>query len=101
MKLLTVEKNTTEHSTYWFRAYSRSDFKEYLKITSYLETAAWAASYYELLSEKNHKRLTKNKVEEFANRRVCNADPRAWHTPTTWNTSHPGKSEHAEHARGE
>ena len=67
MKLLTVEKNTTEHSTYWFRAYNRNDFKEYLKITSYLETAAWTASYYELLSEKNHKRLTKNKVEGFKN----------------------------------
>ena len=67
MKLLTVEQNTTEHSTYWFRAYNRNDFKEYLKITSYLETAAWTASYYELLSEKNHKRLTKNKVEGFKN----------------------------------
>ena len=65
--MLTVEKNTTEHSTYWFRAYNRNDFKEYLKITSYLETAAWTASYYELLSEKNHKRLTKNKVEGFKN----------------------------------
>ena len=67
MKLLTVEQNTTEHSTYWFRAYNRNDFKEYLKITSYLETAAWTASYYELLSEKNHKRLTENKVECFKN----------------------------------
>ena len=65
MKLLTVEKNTTEHSTYWFRAYSRSDFKEYLKITSLLEAAAWTSSYYALLSQKNHKRLTKNRVECF------------------------------------
>ena len=65
MKLLTVEQNTTEHSTHWFSAYNRSDFKEYLKITSYLEAAAWTSSYYVLLSEQNHKRLTKNKAECF------------------------------------
>ena len=67
MKLLTVEQNTTEHSAHWFSAYNRSDFKEYLKITSHLEAAAWTSSYYALLSEKNHKRLTKNKVECFKN----------------------------------
>ena len=65
MKLLTVEQNTTEHSAHWFSAYNRSDFKEYLKINSHLEAAAWTSSYYALLSEKNHKRLTKNKVEGF------------------------------------
>ncbi|SVB82550.1 uncharacterized protein METZ01_LOCUS235404, partial [marine metagenome] len=37
IKLLTVGQNITEYSTHWFRAYNRSDFKEYLKITSYLE----------------------------------------------------------------
>ncbi len=67
MKLLTVEQNTTEYSTHWFSAYNRSDFKEYVKINSHLEAAAWTSSYYALLSEKNHKRLTKNKVECFKN----------------------------------
>ena len=65
MKLLTVEQNTTEYSTHWFNAYNRSDFKEYLKINSLLEAAAWTSSYYALLSERNHKGLTKNKVEGF------------------------------------
>ena len=65
MKLLTVEQNTIAYSTHWFSAYNRSDFKEYLKINSYLEAAAWTSSYYALLSEKNHKGLTKNKVESF------------------------------------
>ena len=67
MKLLTVEQNTIAYSTHWFSAYNRSDFKEYLKINSYLEAAAWTSSYYAFLSEKNHKRLTKNKVECFKN----------------------------------